>query len=101
MSSYKFTKGPWHVLLSDNATPFVMHSQGEDGSDYEDLTSRICVMPAEIMHSYNSYQNARLIAKAPELVQALEEVVINYFNPDGMFKACQKASALLAELKGT
>lgn len=67
----KHTPGPWKVVLSDNATPHVQHIHGVDWTYVCDLSSRVCVMPAEITSSYNSLANARLIAAAPELLEAL------------------------------
>ena len=66
-----YTKGPWHVVGSDNATPHIQHERGGDWTDIDDLSSRVCVMPAEIMNSYNAWENARLIAAAPDLLEAL------------------------------
>jgi len=71
----KATPGPWHVVLSDNATPHIMHEHGDDCSDYSDRGSLVCVMPAEIMQCYNSLANARLIAAAPDLYAALEAML--------------------------
>ena len=68
----KHTPGPWHVILSDNATPFIQHEGGADWSDIDDRSSRICHMPAEIMENFNSFNNAKLIAAAPDLLEALE-----------------------------
>lgn len=68
------TPGPWHLVLSNNATPFVMHEHGDDRTDIQDLASIICIMPAEITRSYNSFANARLIAAAPELLQVLKDI---------------------------
>lgn len=68
------TPGPWAMRLSDNATPYITHGKCADGSEpgLDDLANRICVMPAEISQSYNSFANARLIAAVPELLEALE-----------------------------
>ena len=68
----KHTPGPWHVVMSDNATPFIQHENGHDWTDIDDRTSRVCHMPAEIVENFNSLNNARLIAAAPELLEALE-----------------------------
>jgi len=56
------TAGPLCVSLSDNATPHIYANGGEwrDGPS-GDL---ICVMPAEISKSYNSFNNATFIAAA-------------------------------------
>jgi len=70
MSEENFTKGPWVVRLSDNATPHVMHKNGDDYTDCGDHSSIVCGMPAEIVDDYNSLANARLIAAAPELYGA-------------------------------
>lgn len=75
MSKQQHTPGPWHVVLSDNATPHILHEHGCDSSDCGDLSSRVCVMPAEIVADYNSLANASLIAAAPELLEALEAVL--------------------------
>ena len=70
----KFTPGPWHLRLSNNATPHIEH-----GDCFRDevgeLDNRICVMPAEIVQSFNSFANAQLIAAAPELLEALQAIV--------------------------
>lgn len=71
----KHTEGPWHVALSDNATPhivakdlgFIHHWEPREVDDV-----LVCVMPAEIMKSYNSRANALLIAAAPDLLLAVE-----------------------------
>lgn len=73
MSEFKGTPGPWHVVLSDNATPHILHEHGCDSTDCADLSSRVCVMPAEIVANYNSLTNAHLIAAAPELLSLLIE----------------------------
>lgn len=70
--SEKHTPGPWHVVMSDNATPFIQHECGDDWTDIDDRTSRVCHMPAEIMENFNSLNNAKLIAAAPDLLAALE-----------------------------
>lgn len=67
------TPGPWHLRLSDNATPHILH--GDATADLDDMAHRVCVMPAEIMQSFNSFANARLIAAAPELLSALEQML--------------------------
>lgn len=72
MAKTQFTPGPWHVVLSDNATPHIMTEPGSHESVDNDAAF-VCVMPAEIIRSYNSLANARLIASAPEMYEALEK----------------------------
>lgn len=99
----KATPGPWHVVLSDNATPHIMHEHGDDCSDYSDRGSLVCVMPAEIMQCYNSLANARLIAAAPDLYAALYELnrYCEYWSkhgvPDGIL---ERIKAALAKARG-
>jgi hypothetical protein len=72
--SAQHTPGPWHLRLSNNATPHIEH-----GDCFRDevgeLDNRICVMPAEIVQSFNSFANARLIAAAPDLLEALQSIM--------------------------
>jgi len=65
----KHTPGPWCLRVSDNGTPHIEHG---DCLRYEvgDLLNRVCVMPAEISMNFNSLNNARLMAAAPELLEA-------------------------------
>lgn len=60
------TPGMWEMHLSNNATPYITHGKCSDGNipDLNDLENRICVMPAEISMSYNSYANSKFIAAA-------------------------------------
>ncbi len=81
MSENKFTPGPWHVVLSDNATPFIQHEGGQDWSDIDDRSSRICHLPAEVMEDFNSLNNAHLIASAPDLLLALEDLLRDACEP--------------------
>jgi hypothetical protein len=72
MSGRKHTPGPWFLRLSDNGTPLIEFGPvWAKGS----LSYRICAMPAEIMQPLNSYANARLIAAAPDLLDALERLL--------------------------
>lgn len=58
MSDVKHTAEPWKVSLSDNATPHIL-----SGGTYDDHLPEqfICVMPAEILKNFNSFNNARRI----------------------------------------
>lgn len=72
----KHTPGPWHLRLSDNATPHIEHGDCHL-DEVGELANRVCVMPAEIDRSYNSFANARLIAAAPELLDALKALEVS------------------------
>jgi len=90
--SDKHTPVPWHLVLSDNATPHINHEYGDKYTDCGDLSSRVLVMPAEIVGKYNSFENARFIVKAcnhhAELVEALRAI-----RDDGMDAAMCKVAA--------
>jgi hypothetical protein len=92
-TSPKHTPGPWHWRLSDNATPHIEHGDclpDEIGM----LKNRVCVMPSEIMHDYNSLANARLIAAAPEMLEALEYVAM--IAHEGGLIGLSEADAIIA-----
>lgn len=74
------TEGPWHLVLSDNATPHIMHEQGGDWTDVENRSALICAMPAEIMEGFNSLNNARLMTASPAMLEALihAEAILTY-----------------------
>lgn len=100
------TPGPWFMRLSDNATPHIMH--GKDPlhggiPEIDELANLICVMPAEIMQSFNSFANARLIAAAPELlamlIEVLDKVPLTDSTRDAVPTAA-KARAVIAKATG-
>lgn len=71
MSKTPWTPGPWNISMSNNATPHIC-ANGGFWHDQEP-ENRVCVMPAEITYNYNSLNNARLIAAAPELADLTAE----------------------------
>lgn len=75
MTTVKHTAGPWHLVASDNWTLHIQHEHGNDWTDINDLDSRVCVMPAEIMQSYNALANGRLMSAAPDLLAALQDML--------------------------
>lgn len=89
MQPSKHTPGPWHVVLSDNATPHIMHEHGDDWADVGDATSLVCHTPAEITRSYNALANARLIAAAPDMHEALHDLLTRPTDPAARERARQ------------
>lgn len=69
MSEPKFTKGPWHVKSHESRfTPGVLIDDGVCGPDGE----QIRVHGVTLTSSGEAKANARLIAAAPDLLEALE-----------------------------
>lgn len=68
----KATRGPYLVVLSDNATPFIMHNGGGDWTDYNDEDSVVVALPARYQ---NALANAKMLAAAPDLVTYLTDAL--------------------------
>jgi len=64
----QWTVGPWEMELTNNATPHIFKYTG-----YGDEQETICYLPAEITKSYNSFNNSKLIALAPEMAEVIIE----------------------------
>jgi len=93
------TKGPWHRINSNNGTQFVMHEGGKDFTDVCDDTSVVCHITTN--NHPNAFEDARLIAAAPELLEALEDCLYSLgdeFNLPGDVK--EAARSALAKAKG-
>ena len=97
-----YTKGPWYLRQSDNATVFIEHSDCHLDA-VGNIDNRICVMPVEITSKHNSLNNARLIAAAPELLEACKALVsAQHAGPitDEMMMAWKQARAAMAKATG-
>lgn len=78
MSKAKFTPGPWHVGPSD------IYAEGTEASDFDDIV--ICAIGRAGLrsHEYAVVQahkpqgraNARLVAEAPAMYDALTDILI-------------------------
>jgi hypothetical protein len=85
------TPAPWHVVLSNNGTPFIQHTRGNDWTDLDDTSSTVCVMPVEILTMRNSFNNAKLIALAPTIAaELIKERAVNA----KLLEACKLADAV-------
>jgi hypothetical protein len=89
-----YTKGPW-VVTPHPESHVDVFGVGELMDDKEvrfALSHTICYMNAEA--------NARLISAAPELLEALESVLGNCLDPNGLAAAHVKARAAIAKATG-
>jgi hypothetical protein len=99
MSETKFTPGPWR--LADHSYTFIISKPG-DGY----ITRDVCRMDASTMSAFQQKANAHLIAAAPELYEALEELHAQQNGPPlekyktRWEKAMRKTEAALAKARG-
>ena len=84
----KHTKGPWAIYVNA-PSDIVIRKMSKDG--YE-----LC----SIARVSSGYANARLIAAAPELLEALQSVLDNCLDSEGLCAAHAKARAAIAKAKG-
>lgn len=94
MGNGKHTPGPWAVK---SGSVWTKHSCYEDATQF----ARIAYMDRDCPHTRPTERdaNARLIAAAPELLEALEKIATW---PDGFtfIDAIELASAAIAKAKG-
>lgn len=88
MSNQQHTPGPWEILKGDHGR--TIYSIGPLSSDEYAGTSWLEV----------SEPDAHLIAAAPELLEALESVLVNCLDSEGLAAAYTKARAAIAKAKG-
>lgn len=89
MTNPSYTPGPWHVGQHDNN--IVYADGGRMVANCNDAFDRITLTPAA---------NARLIASAPELLDALKEVLFNSVHGNGLkahWKAHDRARAAISK----
>jgi hypothetical protein len=105
MNKTKFTPGPWVLVVQDDsdiANTIFAVSQLKDGRiAAEDWDYNICSIGLD---QKNVEANARLIAAAPDLYEALEDLSINDFGSNGwtnsMDRIAIRARAALAKARG-
>lgn len=88
MSAHKHTPGPWCV----------------EGVGIRALvragTSGVIVAVRHRLSAQENEANARLIAAAPELLEALENILSNCLDSDGLSRAYENARAAIAKATG-
>lgn len=108
MSNAKHTPGPWAFSRSDDFGDARFYVAQQDGAPYTSNYSDVATLIAETVSGERvSIQeaNARLIAAAPELLEALQEMV-EFFQPNAWGSstnrsdALAKASAAIAKATG-
>ncbi|CEF54582.1 hypothetical protein [Acetobacter ghanensis] len=114
MSEAKFTPGPWHLEAGFESSPgdFEEYWQVHDGQDAIVCSSSFCT-------AENKEANARLIAAAPELYEALNGLLrtlaesgieldslssptplINLLNTEEEYAVLEQSRAALAKARG-
>ena len=98
----KYTPGPWHIKTSTSGNYFAYSNEACRTDD------RIAGVSGTFPDSDTAQANARLIAKAPELVEALRDLLesVSLESDFGVnasakrLEAKKKARALLTEIDG-
>lgn len=99
----KHTPGPW--TLADDGTPFV-YKIGERGSNVFSLSVQGGGHPSDVASFDERVANARLIAAAPDLLDALIEIVEDLTHEDhepgdwSQHVVVKKARAAIAKATG-
>lgn len=94
MSAPKHAPGPWSVVAS-RAHPATVVIRGPDGSFIGNVASWI----SDPNDALVAAANARLIAAAPELLEALE-MVMRVGRIDDNIKAMDQVAAAIAKARG-
>ena len=114
MSDPKFTKGPWHschkgkckckmVWSAEADHPVAKVEAGEWGDTYPVIKDGKAIMesiPYGEISEVTAQANANLIAAAPELLEALEALMVFASNVPYMSTACKRAAAAIAKALG-
>ena len=101
----KHTPGPW-VIETVPTSVGICHKIGPfPPRRPDDVTSRSACLYADYPSGYNPadnelYANARLIAAAPELLEALEELIAATNHLEPCPATADKARAAIAKAKG-
>ena len=93
----KHTPGPWRVSARANRMIDVLHSNNQKGA----ITHALCRVQARDSWVDEAAANARLIAAAPELLEALKNMCEGFrILKDSDFPALAKARAAIAKATG-
>ena len=82
------TEGPWAIYVNA-PSDIVIRKMSKDGYELCAIARVSC-----------GYANARLIAAAPELLEALQSVLDNCLDSEGLCAAHAKARAAIAKATG-
>lgn len=92
----KHTSGPWSVGSSNlPVSRMSIHCTGHANSDHSTIARMVLASSVGIRTDEN-FANARLLAAAPELLEALEELVSEF----GVCGLTEKARAAIAKATG-
>ena len=96
MTTYKHTPGPWTFAPLSTASRFRATQQEERFGIYADTAPEGHRMPAEAQGE----ANARLIAAAPDLLEALEALVFDFDSHSTADESISRARAALKKARG-
>ena len=98
--STEYTKGPWYADI--NVYPIMIYSQSEMWPLWDEKGDKEGEHGAWIANTGDSKANARLIAAAPDLLEALTDCVehMHWTQPQGE-AAWKKAKAAIAKATGS
>lgn len=104
MAMSKHTPGPWKLHRIDSDTVFVTEDRIARGESIPGYNRKLVEMPHWSDDNYDEKMaNTRLIAAAPELLEALKKVFEDYASPDwrNLSTNIDLMKAAIAKAEGT
>lgn len=97
--TYTYTPGPWNIFTDGTTAAGIVKYQ--ENSPYNDGRDSVLICSFEGLCSHDETEsNANLIAAAPELLEALEDVECNLGLCDLDDDTCAKIRAAIAKARG-